>query len=177
MSFSMDDLTPEGRAGLEALRRKYRPLSRREREHARRTRTDLLRLARRRRRSVDRWLVWLEKRAKRTPRVTYEVVEVDEAAGTFKLGAVRRWWISWWEPCEDYRPARDHENAPPWWCSATRVEDDAIWSAICAVVDAYSEETARTQVSRFWDPAEWRFCERKADGWMPAPDRFPPRAP
>lgn len=87
-----------------------------------------------------------------------------------------RFWISWYQPTEDYRPVYDpaKESEPLnhlYWCSGQRGSDDA-WT-LCAVVDASTDEEARRIVQRYWPEAhEWRFCELKASDWMPG-DRFP----
>jgi hypothetical protein len=87
-----------------------------------------------------------------------------------------RFWISWYEPGNDPRPAREWKTAPPWWCTGTSLmSDDSVQSVICAVVDAKTEAAARKIVKRLWDPAEWRFCEVHEAEWMPPAGRFPPR--
>ena len=82
----------------------------------------------------------------------------------------KRWWISWHQPTEDYRPLRypPHNPVMGWWCSGHA--DVAI---LCAVVLAEDETEARANIIAEWPEAErWRFCEEKPDGWVPG-DRFP----
>jgi hypothetical protein len=89
-----------------------------------------------------------------------------------------RYWISWYEPGEDPRPARDWKRAPDWWCTGYVYSEDAkgnevVHTTICAVVDAKNESEARRIVRKFWKPKEWRFCGEREAGWEPQPDRFP----
>jgi hypothetical protein len=81
-----------------------------------------------------------------------------------------RYWISWYEPSEDPRPARDWQTAPDWWCTGQRMDGA---STICAVVDAKTEAQAKKIVRKHWDPSEWRFCNVQASDWAPPADRFP----
>ncbi len=92
---------------------------------------------------------------------------------------IQRFWISWYQPTEDYRPIYPKGQAAPlahrYWCSGQRCADDS-WT-MCAVVDADSEADAKAVVQRYWPEAkEWRFCEPRAADWLPGADRFPPPA-
>lgn len=83
-------------------------------------------------------------------------------------------WISWYQPTEDYRPVYDpdKESAPfnqDYWCSGA---SDTAWT-MCALVPASSEAGAKALVLKYWPEAErWRFCDKKPCGWRPG-DRFP----
>lgn len=87
-----------------------------------------------------------------------------------------RFWISWYQPTDDYRPVYDpaKESEPlghAYWCSGQRCSDDA-WT-MCAMVDAEDESAAEEVIQKYWPEAkEWRFCEEKPASWTPG-DRFP----
>ncbi len=89
---------------------------------------------------------------------------------------MKRFWISWYQPGEDYRPVYDpkKESEPfdhRYWSSGQRCSDDA-WT-MCALVEAKTEAAAKKAVKKYWPEAgEWRFCEEKPMGWDPG-DRFP----
>ena len=84
-------------------------------------------------------------------------------------------WISWYQPTEDYRPLKDPSKAKAWWCTGRRSSDYA--ATICAWVKANTEIEAKKIVQEDWPEAqEWRFIEKKPDDWEgPPKDRFPPR--
>ncbi len=88
---------------------------------------------------------------------------------------IKRFWISWYQPTEDYRPIYGSKKQKEplnhlYWCSGQRCSDDA-W-AMCAVVDALNETAAKRTVKKYWPEAtEWRFCDEKETDWMPN-DRF-----
>jgi hypothetical protein len=89
-------------------------------------------------------------------------------------GPARRWWVSWYEPAPsgDYRPRiwPLPPAVPAYWCSGWRGDE----AALCAVVDASDEETAKLFVEAAgWTPSEWRFCDEQEPGWRPPSDRFP----
>jgi hypothetical protein len=70
------------------------------------------------------------------------------------------YWISWYQPTEDYRPLGypPNEAVLGWWCSGSRCSDDA--ATLCAYVHAGDEKAAKEAVLRDWPEAtEWRFCE------------------
>jgi len=84
-----------------------------------------------------------------------------------------RYWVSWYQPTEDYRPLSDppNQNILGWWCSGSRLSDDA--RTLCAVVLAVDEEHAKTAVTVDWPEAvQWRFVEEKSIDFVPG-DRFP----
>ena len=85
-----------------------------------------------------------------------------------------RFWISWWQPGEDCRPLHfppKEQRVLGWWRSGS----DGERTSICALVEASAEWTAKAFVAEDWPEsvdAEWRFVERKPDGWLPN-NRFP----
>jgi hypothetical protein len=86
-----------------------------------------------------------------------------------------RYWVSWAQETEDYRPV----DYPPnrkilgWWCSGTDADDKAI---LCALVEAAGPSDARDAVYIDWPEAtqntDWRFFEEKPADFVPG-DRFP----
>lgn len=83
-----------------------------------------------------------------------------------------RWWISWLQPTEDYRPL----NYPPngdilgWWCSGYNELDVA---TLCALVKGKDARAARKAIRKEWPEAgDWRFENNVASDWLPG-DRFP----
>lgn len=86
-----------------------------------------------------------------------------------------RFWLSWIQPYEDYRPLTDppHKAVIGWWCSGFDASDQAI---LCALVVAPSEDAAKAAIGESWPETkaleDWRFCESKRCGWLPG-DRFP----
>lgn len=85
----------------------------------------------------------------------------------------KRYWISWYQPTEDYRPLSDppNEHVLGWWCSGSRISDDA--ATLCAVVAGADEHEAKAAVKCDWPEAtEWRFVEEKPSDFIPG-DRFP----
>lgn len=84
---------------------------------------------------------------------------------------MNRYWISWYEKSEDYRPL----NFPPnnsvkgWWKSGE--SDDA--SILCAVVDAENEDKVWESIEIDWPGSrQIRFCEIRKSDYKPG-DRFP----
>jgi len=86
-----------------------------------------------------------------------------------------RYWISWYEFADDYRPL----NYPPrkevlgWWCTGGGGGDKD--NTLAACVEADSEETAKKIIESEWpnkDEQDWRFCSDKGDDFVPG-DRFP----
>lgn len=85
---------------------------------------------------------------------------------------MKRFWISWIQPGDDFRPLTfpPNESVCGWWRSGEIGE----MSTLCAVVDAESENAAEDAILKDWPEVfEWRFCEPKSVGWVPG-DRFPP---
>ena len=84
----------------------------------------------------------------------------------------KRFWLSWTQPTDDYRPLSDppHPQVLGWWCSGY---DAAGAPLICALVAASTEAEAKTIIGISWPEAEqWRFCEPRDASWVPS-DRFP----
>lgn len=87
---------------------------------------------------------------------------------------MKRYWCSWYETSQDYRPIKV-EGAPKWWCSGETCEEPPR-ATLCAVVDAEGEADAFSLLDKFWPgatSAERRFCEERAADWMPDHTRFP----
>lgn len=82
------------------------------------------------------------------------------------------WWVSWYQPTEDYRPLR----YPPgdailgWWCSGQRLADDA-WTIVAHVCAANEGEAQATVLTDWPEATEWRFCDPGPP--KPPGDRFP----
>jgi len=84
-----------------------------------------------------------------------------------------RFWMSWYETSEDYRPVTfpPNEHILGWWCTGVRLEDEA--STICAWVEANDEEEAKDYIYEDWPGEhEYRFTEQVDGDWVPG-DRFP----
>lgn len=94
---------------------------------------------------------------------------------------MKRFWISWEQPGEDYRPLSVQYPAGflGWWCSG--YAGDGSYSTLIALTDAESEQQAHEVIRKLWPEApggekqfrhDWRFSEERPDGWTPG-DRFP----
>jgi hypothetical protein len=90
---------------------------------------------------------------------------------------MKRFWLSWEETSDDYRPITDPPNQAvlAWWCSGTA--GDGSYSTLVAMVEAEDEIAAKRAVVLSWPPARgvapmWRFCEERGFDWRPG-DRFP----
>ena len=90
---------------------------------------------------------------------------------------MNRYWISWIQRTEDYRPLTSPPNVAilGWWCSGFDGDDNAV---ICATVQAIDPSAAALAVFSDWPEAEvevakngWRFFEPREPGWIPS-DRF-----
>ncbi len=95
-----------------------------------------------------------------------------------------RFWLSWEERANDYRPMSDPPNDAVlgWWCSGEA--GDGSFHTLCALVEAASLEAAQTAVRLDWPAVEvyrgeerpcarvWRFGHEVAADWLPS-DRFP----
>lgn len=92
---------------------------------------------------------------------------------------MKRFWISWYQPTDDYRPVYDpkKESEPldhNYWASGQRGSDNA-WT-MCAIVFGKTEAAAKKTIQVYWPEAkEWRFCEEVSEDWTPG-DRFPMKA-
>jgi len=83
-----------------------------------------------------------------------------------------KWWLSWVQPTEDYRPLSypPHSSVLGWWCSGYDADD---FATLCACVEAKSEQSAKAAINIDWpERKKWRFCEAKPDDFTPG-DRFP----
>jgi hypothetical protein len=80
---------------------------------------------------------------------------------------MKRWWISWYQPTDDWRPLRfPPPNVLGYWCSGYDENDVPILVALVEGDDPYAV------VWKQWPEAErWRFCEDVAADWRPG-DRF-----
>lgn len=96
---------------------------------------------------------------------------------------MNRFWVSWEEPEEDYRPMTDPPNRAviAWWCSGSA--GDGSYSTLVALVEAVDEAAAMLAIARDWPmgPSEragrrWRFCNAVGFDWTPGP-RFPMEKP
>lgn len=87
-----------------------------------------------------------------------------------------RFWLSWPQPIEDYRPLTDPPDARVlgWWCSGFDSQDVAL---LCALVRAANIDEAKAAVRASWPEAPskrqgWRIEAERAANWLPG-DRFP----
>ncbi len=89
------------------------------------------------------------------------------------VGAMNRFWLSWYQPTEDYRPLHDPPNLAVlgWWCSGYGLSDET--ATLCALVLAPSEAAAKKKIKMDWpEAANWRFCDSVGPEWELS-DRFP----
>ncbi len=89
-----------------------------------------------------------------------------------------RFWISWYQPTEDYRPLMfpPNETILGCWCSGWR-SDPGAWM-MCAVVETKSIGEAFTALQVDWPEvatAEVRFVVTHPANWVPEQGRFPPQ--
>lgn len=88
------------------------------------------------------------------------------------MNTAKRFWMSWYQPTDDYRPLSDppHPQVIGWWKSGENDLGDAI---LCALVEANTPDEAKIYIQISWPEATvWRFCEEKDAAWRPG-DRFP----
>ena len=84
----------------------------------------------------------------------------------------RRWWVSWWQPTEDYRPLTWPlpEYIYGYWCTG---EDAQGRFSLVAWVECDAELKVPELIRKHWPEAEdWRFCSEVDMDWAPN-DRFP----
>jgi len=86
-----------------------------------------------------------------------------------------RFWLSWIQPTDDYRPLTDppQQNVLGWWCSGYTANDEPI---LCALVRGKTLLSAKLSVKTSWPEvktrSEWRIESEKSADWVPG-DRFP----
>ena len=85
----------------------------------------------------------------------------------------KRYWVSWYQNTEDYRPVDYPPNKAVvgWWC--TGYSDRG--ATLCAVIEAASEEDVCKAIYTDWpevDRNQFRFCREESDDFIPG-DRFP----
>lgn len=90
---------------------------------------------------------------------------------------VKLWWISWWQPGEDFRILTwpPPEGVLGYWCSGERGEDNTIECSVCALIRAESEDAAWalvTAAGRWPDAGDRRFSQEH-DPAKGLSDRFP----
>ena len=103
------------------------------------------------------------------PLKTHRVL--SDGSRVYEGATMHRYWISWIQPGDDYRPLTfpPNEQILGWWCSGYDADDNA---TLCAVVSAANDEDAQDAVRTDWPEAEqWRFISQREEGFMPG-DRF-----
>jgi hypothetical protein len=85
---------------------------------------------------------------------------------------MKRFWISWYQPTEDYRPLKEGIE---YWCTGQTLSEPEQYT-LCAIVDAKDEESAEARILKDWpEVTDWRFCEERETDWRPPSDRFSKR--
>lgn len=87
-----------------------------------------------------------------------------------------RFWLSWTQPTEDYRPLTDPPDTRVigWWCSGY---DSNQRPRLCALVRAGDLDEAKRAIRISWPEAPttrqaWRIEDQRPSDWLPG-DRFP----
>ncbi len=83
-----------------------------------------------------------------------------------------RYWVSWHQPTDDYRPLQDPPNAAilGWWCSGYDSNDVPI---LCALIEAGSERIGKAAIEKDWPEAQrYRFFNEVGQDFLLS-DRFP----
>lgn len=86
--------------------------------------------------------------------------------------SIRRFWVSWVQPTEDYRPIQHppNDSVLGWWCSGYNNNGNA---TLVALIEADNEQSAEGVIKKDWPEwNEWRFIEERSNDWRPG-DRFP----
>lgn len=89
---------------------------------------------------------------------------------------MKRFWLSWEETSQDYRPLTDPPNRAvlAWWCSGEA--GDSSHRALVALVEETTLDLAKAAVMESWPcpgaAPVWRFCSQVSFDWRPG-DRFP----
>jgi hypothetical protein len=86
---------------------------------------------------------------------------------------MKRFWLSWYEPSEDWRPVHfpPNENILGCWCS----ELSDIGPTVVAFVESKNEQEAWDSIDKEFPregPRDIRFCEERDFSFLPN-DRFP----
>lgn len=85
---------------------------------------------------------------------------------------MKRYWLSWYQKADDYRPLTDPPNAGilGWWKTGENAFGHA---TLCALVSAASEDEAWAAVGIDWPEGEraYRFSDEVESDWEPN-DRF-----
>lgn len=88
------------------------------------------------------------------------------------MSASRRFWCSWTEESDDFRPLAfpPHEAILGWWCPGYDEDGDVLF--VC--VQATDEDAAKRAIAAEWpcEDREFHFIEEKASDWLPG-ERFP----
>jgi hypothetical protein len=78
-------------------------------------------------------------------------------------------WVSWYHK-DEYGPFLLNS---PWWITG----EDAGSVSVCAAVRSFDCFTAMSAIRKCYDKEpsgiEFRFCEKREEGWSPFSDRFP----
>lgn len=85
---------------------------------------------------------------------------------------MNRFWMSWYEPLEDYRPMTypPNEAVLGWWCTGYNDRNEP---TLCALVQAETESLAWSAIEQDWPELIQRFCEPVASDYKITSDRFP----
>lgn len=86
---------------------------------------------------------------------------------------MKRYWISWFQPGEDYRPTiyPPGDKILGYWASGYGVQG----TSMCLLGQAENDSDLMEQVHSAWPETVtvvWRFFEEKPENWEPG-DRFP----
>lgn len=87
----------------------------------------------------------------------------------------KRFWISWYQKTEDYRPLvyPPQKGIIGWWCSGTRLSDGS--STLVALVEVENEDNIPELLKPHWkdeERSDFRFVEEVDMDWKPN-NRFP----
>ena len=86
-----------------------------------------------------------------------------------------RYWVSWYQPGDDWRPLAYPPTAHVLGAWASGSYDGG--TTVCALVEgAQNEDEAKAAIAIDWPEsatAEWRFVTPVEVTWLPPNDRFP----
>jgi hypothetical protein len=82
---------------------------------------------------------------------------------------MKKWWVSWYQDGDDYRPLNfpPNEGVLGWWCSGEAADGSATLVALLAARD---ESHAREIVNADWPElgeSEWRFADERDSSYRP----------